>query len=548
MHINLRLISGFAYGARQPSIVVSINHAASQISPDLVGKLDTLNLGLSELVDTEIRTDEPPPDEHSAAVVRFMTVLDLLNLYCGDKRFTPMVEFSEEDAICCALPTLSTAMSLHNLNALQKFLENRTENLTAANIIDFAKSQKSKTEKYLPIGTNSINLIAAAAQKNIPFMVFTRRYVIFGYGSGSSIFSSSVTDQESAIGLSLAQSKVITNRFLKAAGFPVAAQAQVNKAESAIQFAKKVGYPVVLKPERGEQGQGVYSNISDTKSLRSCYSNLAKSHRGILVEKHIVGNHYRLDVHNGELVKAVKRWAPYVIGDGTSTVEQLVAKLNEDPERLDRNSSKKIVTIDDDLTRCLSIQELNIKSVPKLGVNVFLKSVSNLSRGGSQMHVETEVHPENLDLCYEVARTMRLKFAGIDLLSPDISVPWYENNAAICEVNGQPQLGKSGTDVYWDVLQKYIRPQPKISLKVVDENGPEASRREPNYFDTNCDHLDIVVPYTRILERGCPVQYFNTLTIAEDIRSDVRQQLERALVSVMPGEIPAQGGPTQVVC
>jgi cyanophycin synthetase len=167
----------------------------------------------------------------------------------------------------------------------------------------------------LPAGTNAGNFIAAAAERKIPFKIFNRKHIIFGYGSGSRIFNSSLTDEESVIGVQLAKSKVDTNRLLKMSGIPVAEQARVRNIDDAIRFAEKFGYPVVLKPEAEEQGRGVFPNIVHKAELKDCWRLLSNSsYKSVLIEKHVPGDVYRINTVDGEVVRVVKRDAPVVVG------------------------------------------------------------------------------------------------------------------------------------------------------------------------------------------------------------------------------------------
>ena len=190
------------------------------------------------------------------------------------------------------------------------------------------------------------------------------------------------------------------------------------------------------------------------------------------------------------------------------------------------------MAIDADLHRCLEKQNLSLDDVPASGRSVPLKSITNLSRGGEQISVEDKIHPENYALCRRIARIMRLDVLGVDLLSPDLSQPWYSNGTAICEVNAQPQLGAGRTPVYWAFLQRYLRPAIPITLTV----RAGAAERTPVLYDPADQELRLVLSARELLAEGCPVQYFDKLEIAGDVPAADRQRLERLLVSVPPAQ------------
>lgn len=63
-----------------------------------------------------------------------------------------------------------------------------------------------------------------------------------------------------------------------------------------LQEAERIGYPVVLKPQCGNKGQGVILNIKDQKQLVDAYVNLRKNQKDIILEKYFEGSDYRVCV------------------------------------------------------------------------------------------------------------------------------------------------------------------------------------------------------------------------------------------------------------
>ena len=518
--IGFQPLQGYAFGALQPTVLFSFPEGTTEQADGLADLLAALPDPQGADLFADAR-DAPPASR------LFVRLIATLNRHCGDRRFTPVTTFQQRGTWVHALPTLSTDLTWHNMTALSQFI--RQDN-TPAGMTALADRLAEAHRHYLLGGTNSMNFLAAAAARKIPFRLFQQDYLIFGYGSGSTIFKSSITDRETSIGVGLARSKVDTNRLLKLSGLPVADQARVQTVEQARRFAQSFGYPVVLKPENASQGRGIYADIRDGAELKRCFEEARKDHAILLVEKHIPGDHYRVDFMGETLIKAVRRRAPRVTGDGHSTVRQLIEVLNRDPERLDPNSSQKVVTLDADLDRCLAKQEMTLDGVPEAGRWLYLKSISNLSRGGSQVHVEDAVHPDNFALCRQIGRILRLDVLGVDLLSPDLSVPWHENGAVICEVNAQPQLGTGGTEVYWRFLERYLRAPARVMLTV----AASAPTVQPALFDTGADQLALTLSAREVLREGAPTQYFDSLQIAEDVPAGLRGTLERMLVSVRP--------------
>src|SRR5207245_5309056 len=108
----------------------------------------------------------------------------------------------------------------------------------------------------------------------------------------------------------------------------------------------------------------------------------------VLVEETFTGEDYRLLVVGGKMVAASRRLPPCVLGDGRSTVGQLVANANEDPRRGDSHEKPLTkIRIDDTAIACLAKQGLTPESIPSPGQEVRLRDNANLSTGGTAADV-----------------------------------------------------------------------------------------------------------------------------------------------------------------
>ena len=529
MQIKIKYLEGYAYGAIQPSAVLSFSNLTSNID-QITTQLANLKVGLPAFEDPQRFSGETSLIEQNEDPALFVTIIDILNRHCGDQRFTPIKAFEEDGVICFAMPTLSSQMITANVRTVQPLLQKLAKSMSHEQLSKALDELKKRMRPFLPSGTNAGKFIAAAAERKIPFKIFNGRHIIFGYGSGSRIFNSSLTDEESVIGVQLAKSKVDTNRLLKMSGIPVAEQARVRTIDDAIRFAEKIGYPVVLKPEAEEQSRGVYANIIDESELKECWKFLSNSsYTSILIEKHVPGDIYRINTVDDKVVRVVKRIPAQLVGDGKSTIEELLTGFNSQPIRKDPNSSMVGLKLDDDVVRTLAKQSLDAKSIPKNEDIVYLTSISSVSRGGHSIDFDQGFHPENRKLCEKISRIMRLNLTGIDVIAVDASQTWRDGNFVICEVNSQPQLGVSHMHIYDDFITQKIKVKPLIRLVV-----SSASTSEISLFDPIYDNMEIKISPEIVLRQGCPVQYFNELEISDDISDEERTKIERMLVSVQP--------------
>ena len=134
--------------------------------------------------------------------------------------------------------------------------------------------------------------------------------------------------------------------------------------------------------------------------------------------------------------------------------------------------SAKFTYIDkDDFRLIWSIAEqgFTINDVLPNGLTIQLLPISNLSAGGTSIDVTSDVHPEFAALACNVARSLGLRFAGVDLITnTPISKPPMQGQHWLIEVNSAPGLdhyARMGNeqqlvveDLYYEVIRSMERP------------------------------------------------------------------------------------------
>ena len=103
-------------------------------------------------------------------------------------------------------------------------------------------------------------------------------------------------------------------------------QRLVYKAADAVRAAERIGYPVVIKPLRGNHGRGVSIGVGTPEDVAVAFEKAREHGRAVVVEQYVSGFDHRLLVVDGELIAAAKRVPGHVVGDGKQSVEELVDK------------------------------------------------------------------------------------------------------------------------------------------------------------------------------------------------------------------------------
>ena len=292
------------------------------------------------------------------------------------------------------------------------------------------------------MGCTTKAICDAAKEYNLPIMQLGDSNIYqIGYGKMSRIIEASIGSKTKCVGVDISCDKLLTKQLLKNQNIPVADGSKVFNVIGLLQDAEKIGYPVVLKPQCGNKGQGVILNIKNQKQLINTYINLRKNQKDIIIEKYFEGNDYRVCLVNYKVEAVALRLAPFVIGNGMYNLRRLIDILNEDPLRgEDHEKALTKVKVDSELTSCLSKRNLDLDYIPKEGEKVLLRENANLSTGGMAIDCTEEICQENIECCINAAKTLGLDICGIDICAKDISIPLKESNGIIMEVNAAPGI------------------------------------------------------------------------------------------------------------
>jgi cyanophycin synthetase len=307
---------------------------------------------------------------------------------------------------------------------------------------DFAEARDDfiRFAQRRALGPSTASLVKAAAERDIPHLRLNRYSLVqFGHGKYQRRIQATVTSETRHIAVEIASDKEETNRILGDLGLPVPQQELVYGEEEAVKTARRIGYPVVVKPLAANHGRGVSIGLEEPEQVRTAFHKAKEYQRTVIVESYIEGLDHRMLVVNGELIAVSQRVPGHVVGDGKHTIEELVEIENQDPRR--GIGHEKVLTrleFDHQAMRVLKQRGYDTQSVPPAGESVYLRTTGNLSTGGTATDVTDIVHPDNRDMARRAARAVGLDVAGVDFLTKDISRSHNEIGGAICEVNAAP--------------------------------------------------------------------------------------------------------------
>lgn len=264
---------------------------------------------------------------------------------------------------------------------------------------------------------------------------------MLGQGCNQKIICSSVASTSSSIAVNMASDKEDTRNLLAKNYIPVPKGTLVYDITELEEAINKIGFPIVTKPVNGNHGRGITTRINTIEQAINGFYEAKKVSRNIIVEKFIKGNDYRFLVINYKLVAVAKRTPAMVVGNGFSTISELIDAINKDERRGDGHEKELTkIKIDAGTEAILAEKNLTLNTVLSFGDILYLKDTANISSGGTAEDVTDLVHPSNVFMAERIARLMNLDICGIDIMAEDVAEPITNQNGAIIEVNAGPGL------------------------------------------------------------------------------------------------------------
>jgi len=223
----------------------------------------------------------------------------------------------------------------------------------------------------------------------------------------------------------IAKDKDYANLFMKRMGYPVVSGKAFYSKEwcemigskrnihAAYAYARKLGFPVIVKPNEGSHGTGVFLVRTKREFMRAMQF-IFKHDRVALVQRVVRGRDYRIVVLDSKVISAYERIPLSVVGDGSSSIQELLKKKQK---RFRGGGRDTRIRLDDiRIAHKLGLQKLALRSVPERGKRIYLLDNANLSSGGDAVDVTKPIHSEFKKLAVKLTRDMGLRLAGVDLM------------------------------------------------------------------------------------------------------------------------------------
>ncbi|TRU73023.1 MAG: cyanophycin synthetase [Microcystis viridis Mv_BB_P_19951000_S69] len=293
------------------------------------------------------------------------------------------------------------------------------------------------------LGPSTETIVKEAQARNIPWLLLSARSMVqLGYGVHQKRIQATLSSFSGILAVELACDKEGTKTILKDGGIPVPRGTVIQYLDELPAAIEEVGgFPIVIKPLDGNHGRGISIDVKTQQEAEEAYdlASAASKTRSVIVERYYKGSDHRILVINGKVAAVAERIPAHVVGDGRSTIEELIEITNRDPNRGDGHANVLTkITIDKTALNVLEKQGYELTSILAHGAIAYLRATANLSTGGIAVDRTDEIHPENVWIAQRVAKLIGLDIAGIDVVTEDIRKPLKEVDGVIVEVNAAP--------------------------------------------------------------------------------------------------------------
>ncbi|MDI5933047.1 hypothetical protein [Halomonas kalidii] len=283
-------------------------------------------------------------------------------------------------------------------------------------------------------------LIAREAERDGARIEWLSRYMFVARVEDVDILFHDSRSLDTTVAATFSGRKDLTRVLLQRSGIPVAPGGVAKSLAKVSAMQQRLNAPLVIKPKTGTKGYGISVGVQTPTELKRAFRRANKASAGVLVERQMSGVEYRVLVVGGEVVGALGKDAAHVVGDGHSTIAELIEAKNALRAR-NPHLSTRLIKVRKHIRTNLERQQLGVESVLPEGRKVYLRQEANFSAGGETLDV-TDALPASVKALTvaAVAAIPGLELAGVDIML-DREAPDERQAACVLEINTNPGIG-----------------------------------------------------------------------------------------------------------
>ncbi|HJF35318.1 MAG TPA: bifunctional glutamate--cysteine ligase GshA/glutathione synthetase GshB [Clostridium perfringens] len=290
-------------------------------------------------------------------------------------------------------------------------------------------------------------LILDAIKRGIEFNMMDRLENFISLSDGEKVEyvkQATKTSKDSYITALIMENKLVTKDILRENNIRVPKGKDYDNIDEAKKdFRLFKDEKIVIKPKSTNFGLGIsifpgeYSREDYDKAVEIAF----REDSSILIEEFMTGKEYRFLVIGEEVVGILHREPANVIGNGESTIEELVSEKNKDPLRgKGYKTPLEKIKLGEIEEMFLKNQGLSFKYIPKNGEKIYLRENSNISTGGDSIDFTDKIHPSYKEVALKSAKAVKALICGVDMVIDNIEEEAKEKNHGIIELNFNPAI------------------------------------------------------------------------------------------------------------
>lgn len=321
------------------------------------------------------------------------------------------------------------------------------ENLSFEEKVEIAKKYMDEgyetrygMKKYTKLVSACVCIIKDAISQGIDYKILNelKSIVQFNYnGHKEFVIEGNKTDRDNYIFPIITDDKFIAKQIMLEAGLCVPKAILLDKTMDSADIENLISpfynQTLVVKPRNTNYGTGitVFSKKATKKQILNAVEYAFKFDDNILIEEFVKGMEYRFLVVDGKCLSVVHRRAASVIGDGKSTIRELMLIKDQEPwHRLTECPMK----MDEPVNEYLKLSGYTLDTIPPEGKRITLRSNSNGSTGGETIDYTDVVPARFKRIAEKAAKAFDAKISGVDIIIDDFEKEDY----SIIEINDNP--------------------------------------------------------------------------------------------------------------
>lgn len=211
---------------------------------------------------------------------------------------------------------------------------------------------------------------------------------------------------------------------------------------TAARFAKQHGFPLVIKPNVSGYSRGSYFPIHSMGELYRAIFWAKIWWPMTVIEQYLQGANYRVLTKQTDLISVIRRYPPFVIGNGVDNIDKLIDDENQIRKEMNLHPTIFPISKSDQVDKHLKKQGLDLNAVPAEHQQIELFHRVALAPGGIvEIIDQTTIPEENKTLFKNVVNMFGANVLGIDVIfEKGIEVPHSQQKCIFIEVNSRPYM------------------------------------------------------------------------------------------------------------